>query len=442
MSNSYLLVQKSEKLSGEVFVSGSKNAALAIMASLILVKGESTLYNIPHSADVTHMIQLLQDLGAYVDFDPLHHRLVVDTTLLHTFRVREEIMTKMRASMVVTGPLLARFGQAEIAFPGGCTIGSRSIDLHLKGFERMNTVLHADGLFLKAILSSTDETPAHNRRIVLDYPSVGATENIMMLATKILGTTTIVNAAHEPEVFDLIEVLQKMGADINAHPGALIVIKGGIELRPITHTVIADRLEAGALLLAAGMTGGNIFLPNAHARHMDIFLEKLQEMGHQITTTDNGLFLRATLTPRAVSFKTGPYPNFPTDLQAPLMAAQCVANGTSIVEETVFENRLMHVHELQKMGAQINVDGNIAIVRGVDGLYGSEVIATDIRASCALMLAGLVAEGTTKMTGIHHWKRGYDRLEMKIQRLGGNVELKNYDTSETNSLPKVQKSQQ
>jgi UDP-N-acetylglucosamine 1-carboxyvinyltransferase len=262
-------------------------------------------------------------------------------------------------------------------------------------------------------------------RIVLEYPSVGATENILMAATLTHGTTTIINAALEPEVMDLIAIVRKMGAKITIEAPATIIIEGVTSLQPVEHAIIPDRLEAGALLLAAAITGGTVSLPQAHAYSMDVFLMKLEEMGHEIIIGSQGIgvTLKATKQPKAVSFKTAPYPGFPTDLQAPIMAALCLAEGKSIIEETVFENRLLHVRELQKMGAQIKVEHNKAIVLGVDKLYGASVIATDIRASCALVLAGLSAHGSTIMTGIHHWTRGYEGLEHKLSLLGGSVKL-------------------
>jgi len=422
MSNSYLLIKQSAPLAGRVELCGSKNATLAIMASLILTKGVSKLYNVPASADVVHMIRLLQDLGAHVEFDVQNRSLLIDTSTIHKTEVAAETMGKMRASMVVMGPLLARFSHAQVALPGGCVIGARPIGLHLKGFREMGAVLERDGSFLRATLSKK-MAGDFKRRVVLDYPSVGATENIMMFATLCPGETFIVNAAHEPEVFDLITVLRKMGAEVETMPGSEIRVKGVECLQPIEHNIIPDRLEAGAFLLAAAMTKGDILVTNAQPRYMDVFLEKLREMGHEVVSGENGIRLRASSSPQAVSFKTGPYPGFPTDLQAPMMAAQCLAEGVSVIEETVFENRLMHVKELQKMGAQIGVEGDRAIIRGVDELYGTDVIATDIRASCALVLAGLVANDETRMTGIRHWKRGYDRLEDRLRLLGGDVQL-------------------
>jgi len=260
---------------------------------------------------------------------------------------------------------------------------------------------------------------------VLEYPSVGATENIMMAAVLAEGTTKIVNAALEPEVMDLVAVLQKMGAQIKIDAPATIIIQGVQDLQPIEHAIIADRLEAGTLLAAAAATGGELYLPHAPAYALEVFLLKLEEMGHTIEVDKNdvGVRLKACVNPKAVSFKTGPYPGFPTDLQAPMMVLQCVAEGESIIQETVFENRLLHSRELQKMGAQIEVEHNMAKVKGVEELYGAQVIATDIRASAALVIAGLIADGTTVMTGVQHWKRGYEALEKKLAVLGANIQL-------------------
>ena len=418
--NAYMVIEQSGALHGQVELTGAKNAVLVIIASLVLTHGKSRLTNVPASDDVIQMITLLETLGAQIFFWQQEHILEIDTSTITKWQVSAEIMKKMRASILVMGPLLARFGKADIAIPGGCLIGARPIDYHLKNFKKLGAAIEECGDYLTARASVL-----HAQRIVLEYPSVGATENIMMAATLTPGTTTIVNAALEPEVLDLIAVLQKMGAKITIQAPATIAIEGVSTLHSIEHAIIPDRLEAGALLLAAGITGGSISLPQADAYSMDVFLLKLEEMGHEITVGlhGKGITLKATQEPCAVSFKTAPYPGFPTDLQAPLMAALCLAQGTSVVEETVFENRLLHVRELQKMGAQIKVEHNKATVIGVDKLYSAPVIATDIRASCALVLAGLVAHGSTSMTGMHHWTRGYDGLEYKLQIMGAKVKV-------------------
>ncbi len=424
----YLKVKQSPKLSGEISLFGAKNAVLVIMASLLLTTGKSRLKNVPASSDIFHMIKLLHSLGAQVHFDPVHHLLEVDTTHVDKWQVSPDIMQKMRASILVMGPLLARFSKADIALPGGCIIGARPIDYHLKNFAKMGVIIDLQGAYLKAHVDRLV-----SKDLVLDYPSVGATENLMMAAVLAPGTTRIINAALEPEVLDLIQVLQKMGAIIEIEPPATVIIKGVNLLRPIEHEIIPDRLEAGALLLAAAITGGSIYIPNAHADHMAVFLLKLEQMGHYIDYgTGRGIWLVATQEPVAVSFKTGPYPSFPTDLQAPMMAVQCVAQGKSVIEETVYENRFHHIRELEKMGAVITVEGNNAIVTGVDELFGAHVIATDIRGSCALALAGLAANGTTIMTGVAHWQRCYDRFEKKLAQLGADIELKAESLSQIN----------
>jgi len=418
MENSFLHIEQSLNLKGEVTLVGAKNAVLVIMASMLLTSGKSRLSNVPASSDVLQMIKLLEQLGALVAFDQDAHVLEIDTTPVNKFCVSSEIMKKMRASILVMGPLLARFGRADIAQPGGCVIGTRPIDYHLKNFVKMGVIIEQSGEFLNARCDAMQP-----KKLVLEYPSVGATENLMMAATLTRGTTQIINAALEPEVLDLVVVLQKMGAKISILPPATIQIEGVEDLHSVEHSIIPDRLEAGALLLAAAITGGEISIPDAPAYALDVFLYKLEEMGHFIEVGANGVGvkLRATKNPKAVSFKTGPFPGFPTDLQAPMMAAQCLAEGTSVIEETVFENRFLHVRELQKMGAQITVEHNKATVKGVESLYGAQVIATDIRGSCALVLAAMVAKGATTMTAIHHGKHAYESLEKKLASIGARI---------------------
>lgn len=420
MSNEYISIEQSLGLSGEVELIGAKNAVLVIIASLILTSGKSTLKNVPGSRDVQYMIALLKSLGAQVHFDAETNELIVDSSTIMGYQVAPEIMKKMRASVLVMGPLLARFGCVDLALPGGCALGARPIDYHLINFRKMGAEVVVTGDLVTA-----RATQLHAQKLILEYPSVGATENLMMAAVLTPGTTKIINAALEPEVLDLITVLQKMGARITVLPAASIEIEGVATLNPIEHSIVPDRLEAGALLLAAAMTGGEIYLPQAPAHLLDIFLMKLSEMGHTIEVGPNetGIRLKATKSPKAVSFKTCPYPGFPTDLQAPMMAAQCIAEGTSVVQETVFENRLLHVRELQKMGAQITVKHDTATILGVEELFGVSVIATDIRASCALVLAGFVAQGTTIMMGVDHWRRGYEHLDVKLAHLGGKIAL-------------------
>ncbi len=420
MSTEYVLIDQSQPLRGTAQLSGAKNAVAVIMASLLLTKGKNRLTNVPFSDDVLLMIRLLESLGAQVEVDKGAHTLAIDTSQVSSHTIGPEIMKKMRASILVMGPLLARFGAVEIALPGGCVLGTRPIDYHLKAFAQMGVTITQDGDYLSAQVRQLK--PAH---VVLDYPSVGATENSMLAAVLTPGITCIIHAAFEPEVLDLIEVLRKMGARISTYPPATIEIEGVSSLQPVEHAIMYDRLEAGSLLLAAAISGGEIHLPQAPIATMDVFLAKLEEMGHHITRGAQGVgvTLKATDNPRAVSLRTMPYPGFPTDLQAPMMVAQCLASGKSVIDETVFENRLMHVRELQKMGAQIEVQGHTATIVGVDKLYGAAVIAPDIRAACALVLAGLVAEGQTTMTGVHHLHRGYAGFIEKLNALGGKVRI-------------------
>lgn len=422
MFNEYILVEQSLNLNGQIKLVGAKNAALPIIASLILTEGESILTNVPNSQDIREMVKLLNNLGAKVDFCPDKNILKVDSSTINKFEVNQEIMNKMRASILVMGPLLARFGKAKVAMPGGCLIGSRPIDYHLKGFKKMGVEVEENGSFLNAF---TKDNSLDNK-VIFEYPSVGATENIAMFATLKEGETTIINAALEPEVLDFLDILKEMGAKIEFCPPATLKITGVNKLNSVTHSIIPDRLEAGAVLLAAAITGGQVELPEARIDHMDLFVEKLQEMGHKVEFLSKikGIKFTATQDPIAVSFKTGPFPGFPTDLQAPMMAAQCIAQGTSFVEETVFENRLLHVYELQKMGANIKLNGpNKVIIDGVKELKGMPVVATDIRASCALVLAGLVANGFTQISGINHWRRGYDNLENKLFNMGAKISI-------------------
>lgn len=420
MITQYLKVEKSFPLEGTAYVSGAKNAVLVIICSLLLTRGKSHLYNVPCSADVLLLIELLETLGAQTTFDRHNNHLMVDTTHADGWHVPADIMQKMRASILVLGPLLARCGKAQVAAPGGDNIGKRPIDYHLDNFRKMGAIIEDtyDGLFARAT-----QLAAH--RVVLEYPSVGATENILMAATLTTGTTTIINAALEPEVLDLIEVLTKMGAQIVINAPATLVITGVQELKAVEHTIMPDRLEAGTLLLASAITNGDVLLPNMPAHLLDVFLLKLEQMGYPISIGTDAIGIRIKPAHRrvAVSFKTGPYPNFATDLQSPMMAAQLVAQGTAVIEETVFENRLQHAYELAKLGAHITVEYNRATIIGGFPLVGTTVVAGDIRASCSLALAGLVAEGTTIIEGVAHWRRGYENLEKKLSALGAPISI-------------------
>jgi len=433
MAEDFIIIENTRNIAGEISLSGAKNAVLVIMISLLLTDGKSTLKNVPDSADVAYMIKLLEGLGAKVSFDHKNKILIVDTSSVNNYTVDQFIMQKMRASILVLGPLLAKQKIAEIALPGGDVIGKRPVDYHLDNFRRMGAEVNLNKNLLVAI---APKTGLRAERLVLEYPSVGATENLLMGAVLASGITEIINAALEPEVLDLITVLRKMGASIDIISPATIKIIGVQKLSPIEHTIINDRLEAGSLLLAAAVTNGEIYIDNADPNLLDVFLFKLEEMGHKLTYDKNklGIKLVASKNPKAVSFKSSPYPGFPTDLQAPMMVAQCCAFGDSLIEETVYENRLIHVRELQKMGAQIKVMGNKASVTGVDCLYGSEVVASDIRAAYALVLAGFVANGRTIMSGVPHFRRGYDFIEKKLQSLGAKINICSFQDLENNNL--------
>ncbi len=416
-----IVVEQSLKLDGEVTLNGAKNSAMVNLLSLILTQGKSVLHNVPASEDVRNIMELLKELGATILFDQDNHMVEVDTTHLEGSYVSADIMKKTRASILAMGPLLARFGQAHLGFPGGDVIGARPLDYHMKNFEKMGVKFSENN---QEIIATTNKL--QNRNLLLEYPSVGATENLVMAATLTKGVTRIINAALEPEVFDFLDQLKKMGAQIEIEVPMTIKITGVNKLNPVNHSLMYDRLEAGSLLLAGAITGGYVSLPQAPAHSMGLFLMKLQEVGHTVLIGKNGIGvkIKATKDPRAVDIKTAPYPGFPTDLQAPFMAMLSLAQGKSMVREAVFEHRLMHGRELVKMGAQVDiVQYDLAVVYGVTELYGSTVIASDIRASCALVLAGLAAHGTTTITGINHWKRGYDSLEKKLRHLGAYINL-------------------
>lgn len=421
MSSGYIYVKQSGPLQGAVSLDGAKNAVLVIMASLLLTSGKSVLKNVPALSDVEQMIQILESLGALVVFDKENKSLEIDTSYIDHNQIAQECVKKFRASFLILGPLLARFKEVKIALPGGDEIGARPLDYHIKNFIKMGAIVEYHSGFLHA-----QTTKLNGKKIVLDYPSVGATENLMMAMVLTEGRSSIINAALEPEVLDLIAVLQKMGARIKIVAPAMIVIDGVTSLQPVEHTIMPDRLEAGSLLVAGAITGGDIYIPDAVEQDMDLFLMKLAEMGHQIICNDNGFGVRikASKKPKAVSFKTAPYPGFATDLQPMMMVAQTIADGTSHIFETVFENRFLHAPELNKMGAQIVASGHFAKVTGVTELYGNNVVAKDIRAACTLALAGLIAHGQTCIDGLHHWKRGYETFDEKLRLLGAEIELR------------------
>ncbi|RAV17367.1 UDP-N-acetylglucosamine 1-carboxyvinyltransferase [Paenibacillus contaminans] len=413
---SKIIVRGGKRLSGKVKVSGAKNAVLPIIAaSLLSSDGESVIHDVPHLDDVMTMMQVLRQLGANIVYD--RETMRVDATKIVSCEGTYDLVRRMRASFLIVGPLLARMGRAKIALPGGCAIGTRPIDQHLKGFEAMGATIELGQGYIEAKVDGR----LRGSKVYLDVASVGATENIMMAAALADGTTIIENAAKEPEIVDLANYLNAMGARIRGAGTGVIRIEGVEELHSVTHTVIPDRIEAGTYMVAAAITGSSLYIEGALADHMMPVISKLQEMGVVINEDENGLHVSAPDPLKAVDVKTLPYPGFPTDMQSQMMALLLKADGTSIVTETVFENRFMHVDAFLAMNAQIKVEGRTAVVGGNNRLKGAKVCATDLRAGAALILAGLAADGETEITGIHHIDRGYVGIVSRLQELGADI---------------------
>ncbi|HHW58117.1 MAG TPA: UDP-N-acetylglucosamine 1-carboxyvinyltransferase [Clostridia bacterium] len=414
MVKTKFIVEKSPPLRGTVKVSGAKNSVLPIIAASLLSSGEIVLDDIPTLEDVNVMIKLIKHFGAICEFEGEKLKIKVD---IKDVEAPYDLVKKMRASFLVMGPILAKLGHAKISMPGGCAIGSRPIDLHLKGFQSLGADITIGHGYVEAKAKKLT-----GKKIYLDFPSVGATENIMMAAVFAEGVTIIENAAEEPEIVDLANFLNKMGANIKGAGTDTIRIEGVKELKGAEHTVIPDRIEAGTFMVAAAMTGGNVLIENVIVDHVRSIIAKLSECGIKITEEAKGLRVKGIKNYKAVDVKTLPYPGFPTDMQAQMMAMMTVAKGTSVIIETVFENRFMHVDELKRMGANIKIEGRSAVVSGADHLTGAEVKATDLRAGAALVLAGLIAEGTTVINDIYHIDRGYVRMEEKLKNLGAIID--------------------
>ena len=411
-----LVINGGRRLNGTVKITGAKNAVLPIIAAALLGSSPSTLQDIPDLDDVRTISEVLGSLGVPVKRDT-PGELFIDSTTIQTAEASYEFVRKMRASFLVMGPLLARMGQAKISLPGGCAIGTRPIDLHLKGFEALGAEIVLGHGFIEA----RADKGLTGARIYLDFPSVGATENILMAASLAKGQTILENAAQEPEIVDLANYLNAMGARIRGAGTSVIKVEGVEALKGTTHAVIPDRIEAGTYMVAAAMSGGEVRVENVLCEHLKPVIAKLKEAGVILEEDIEGVTIRGYDRLRAVDIKTLPYPGFPTDMQAQFMALMCVAEGTSVVTETVFENRFMHVDELKRMGANIKIEGRSAVVEGVKHLTGCPVKATDLRAGAALVLAALVAEGRTEIGCIHHIDRGYDNLVGKFQALGADI---------------------
>lgn len=413
-----LIIQGGHRLEGRVRVSSAKNAVLPIIAATMLASTPSTLVEIPKLADVKTICAVIEALGVKVTFDQEADEIHFDASTLVATEAPAELVRKMRASFLVMGPLLARKGEAKIALPGGCAIGSRPIDLHLKAFEALGCNIEITDEYVRAVAPEG----LKGNQIYLDFPSVGATENVIMAASMAKGKTIIENAAEEPEIVDLATYLNSMGANIKGAGTNVIRIEGVPELTGAVHTVIPDRIEAGTYLIAAAMAGGDVYVENALSEHLKPVVAKLKEAGVHVEEDVDGIRVISNGEPmKAVDIKTLPYPGFPTDMQAQFMAFTTICKGTSTVTETVFENRFMHVAELRRMGAHIDIEDRKAIVEGVEGLHGAEVKATDLRAGAALVCAGLCAEGETKVGNLHHIDRGYDNLVSKLEKLGAHI---------------------
>ena len=420
-----LVIHGGKPLEGTVRVSGAKNAVLPIIVASMLGTTQSTLTEIPKLADVHTVCDVIASLGVHIEH-PERDTLVIDAHELTSTTAPYDLVRRMRASFLVMGPLLARKGRAQISLPGGCSIGARPIYLHLKAFEAMGAVINLENGDIEA----TAPNGLKGAQIYLDFPSVGATENILMAASMAEGKTVLENAAEEPEIVDLATYLNSMGANIRGAGTNVIRIEGVKELHGANHAVIPDRIEAGTFMVGAAMTQGNVFVENAISEHLKPLISKLKEVGAEVQEEIDGIRVIGHAPLRPADIKTLPYPGFPTDMQAQFMALTTICQGTSVVTETVFENRFMHVDEFKRMGAKIRIEGRSAIVEGVPRLKGASVNATDLRAGAALVLAGLVADGETEVGYLYHIDRGYDNLVLKLQRLGADIVRVNIEEEE------------
>jgi UDP-N-acetylglucosamine 1-carboxyvinyltransferase len=414
-----LIIQGGNRLNGEVVISGAKNAALPILCAAILAETPLHLSSIPALKDVVSTIMLLEQMGVIATRSG--DKVSLDASDIHTKEAPYEMVKTMRASILVLGPLLARFGHARVSLPGGCAIGSRPVDLHIKGLQAMGAEIHIEHGYIEATTAHLPNKRLQGTHYYMDLVTVTGTENLMMAATLADGTTVLENAAKEPEVVDMAECLIKMGAKITGAGTDVITIVGVARLNGTTHNVVCDRIEAGTYMVAAAMTGGEVKLLNVRPNLLDAVIEKLRDAGATVTSDADSITVKSSGKLKAVNIRTAPHPAFPTDMQAQFMALNTIATGMSKVTETIFENRFMHVQEMQRLGADIDIEGNTALVNGVEFLDGATVMATDLRASASLVLAGLVARGETIIERIYHLDRGYENLEQKLNALGANV---------------------
>lgn len=415
-----IVVQGGKRLTGEVTVSGSKNAALPVLISSLLTPEPCRYQRVPNLADIHTILKLLAGLGVKIDKDEWSRNngdLKLQTETVTKFEAPYDLVKTMRASFLVLGPLVARFGQARVSTPGGCAIGARPINLHLKGLEAMGATIEQSHGYVEA-----KATRLRGARVYLDLPSVGATENLIMAATLAEGTTLIENAAKEPEIEDLANALNEMGGKVRGAGTDIVQIDGVDALHGLSHQIIPDRIETGSFVIAGAITGGDVWIKGARPEHLDAFLIKLKEAGVLLKFDAGGIRVQRNGKIKSVDITTLPYPGFPTDLQAQMMVLMSVADGVSVMTETIFENRFMHALELDRMGAQIQLEGNRAVVRGARELSGAPVMATDLRASVSLIIAGLVANGTTEVSRVYHLDRGYEHIETKLSELGARIE--------------------
>ncbi len=414
-----LKIQGGHSLHGEVTISGAKNAALPELCAALLTASPIRLDNVPHLDDVNTMFKLIANMGAKIERQ--ENAVLIDASTLTKPEAPYELVKTMRAAVLALGPLLARFGHAHVSLPGGCAIGSRPVDQHIKGLQAMGAIIDVEHGYMVARLAP-GLTRLKGARITTDMVTVTGTENFMMAACLAEGETILENAAQEPEIVDLAEMLIKMGAQIQGHGTSKIHIQGVEALHAAQHQVVADRIEAGTFLCAVGAAQGKVFLKHARADHLDAVIDKLIEAGAFIQSTPEGISIEVDKRLKAQGFRTTEYPGFPTDMQAQFMALNTISEGTIKITETIFENRYMHVNELVRLGANIQIDGKVAMVEGVAKLSGATVMATDLRASASLVIAGLVAEGETIVDRIYHLDRGYDQMEIKLQLLGADIQ--------------------
>jgi len=411
-----IVITGGKRLEGETHASGAKNAALPILASCLLAEGEHTYRNVPDLADVSTMLKVLRTMGCDAEWSAARHEVKIGVPKNVMPEAPYELVKTMRASVLVLGPLAARHGRARVSMPGGCAIGARPIDQHLKGLKSLGAHIELAEGYVEARAERLE-----GARIGFDLITVTGTENVMMAAVLARGRTLIENAAREPEVEELARVLNKMGARVSGAGTDLITIEGVDTLKSVDHAIIPDRIESGTLLVAAAITGGDILVKEAVPEHLEALIMKLREAGCTVSTERGGLRCKGPERVGSVDIKTLEHPGFPTDMQAQVMALMSVSSGTSVITENIFENRFMHVAELRRMGADITVDGSVAVVRGQPKLSGAPVMATDLRASASLVLAGLKAEGKTTVSRVYHLDRGYERLEQKLEALGADI---------------------